>query len=122
MEWDKVSFKLAAAHAFREAFLKAKPVLIEPIYSITVTVPEEFMGDVMGDLSSRRGRIQGMDADGRFQIIRAEVPLAELDRYATTLRSMTQGKGLHTQELDRYEDVPRDIMEKILEEATREAA
>ena len=119
---DEVSFKLAAAHAFRDAFLKAKPILLEPIYSITVTVPEEFMGDVMGDLSSRRGRIQGMDADGHFQIIRAEVPLAELDRYATTLRSMTQGKGLHTQDFDRYEDVPRDIMEKILEEAKREAA
>ena len=119
---DEVSFKLAAAHAFRDAFLKAKPILLEPIYSITVTVPEEFMGDVMGDLSSRRGRIQGMDADGHFQIIRAEVPLAELDRYATTLRSMTQGKGLHTQEFDRYEEVPRDIMEKILEEAKREAA
>ena len=114
---DEVSFKLAASHAFKEAFLKAKPGLLEPIYSIKVTVPEEFMGDVMGDLSSRRGRISGMDTDGHFQIIGAEVPLAELDRYATTLRSMTQGKGLHTQKFERYEDVPGEIMAKIVEDA-----
>ena len=117
---DEVSFKLAASHAFKEAFLKAKPSLLEPIYSVKVTVPEEFMGDVMGDLSSRRGRIGGMDTDGHFQIISAEVPLAELDRYATTLRSMTQGKGLHTQQFERYEDVPGDIMAKIMEDAKRE--
>jgi elongation factor G len=117
---DEVSFKLAASHAFKEAFLKAKPGLLEPIYSIKVTVPEEFMGDVMGDLSSRRGRISGMDTDGHFQIIGADVPLAELDRYATTLRSMTQGKGLHTQKFERYEDVPGEIMAKIVEDAKQE--
>ncbi|MEW6752617.1 MAG: elongation factor G [Candidatus Latescibacterota bacterium] len=116
---DEVSFKLAASQAFKDAFLKAKPVLLEPIYSITVTVPEEFMGDVMGDLTKRRGRISGMDADGPFQIIRAEAPLAELDRYATTLRSMTQGKGLHTQRFERYEEVPGDIMARVMEETRR---
>ena len=118
---DEVSFRLAASHAFREAFLNANPILLEPIYHITVTVPEEFMGDVMGDLSAKRGRVQGMDAEGHSQVIRAEIPLAELDRYSTTLRSMTQGKGMHAQEFDRYEEVPREIMERILQEAKRDA-
>jgi len=117
---DEVSFRLAASQAFKDAFLKARPVLLEPIFNLTVTVPEEFMGDVMGDLSARRGRINGMDTDGHFQVIRAEVPLAELDRYATTLRSMTQGKGLHTQEFLRYEEVPGDIQVKIVEDAKKE--
>ena len=117
---DEVSFKLAGSHAFREAFLKAKPILLEPIYRLEITVPEEFMGDVMGDLSSRRGRISGMDADSHFQIIHAEAPLAEIDRYATTLRSMTQGKGFHVQHFERYEDVPGDIMAKIAEIAQKD--
>ena len=116
---DEVSFKLAGSHAFRDAFLKAKPVLLEPIYHLEITVPEEFMGDVMGDLSSRRGRISGMDADGHFQVIHAEAPLAEIDRYATLLRSMTQGKGFHAQKFDRYEDVPGDIMTKVVEAAQK---
>ncbi|MFC1526575.1 elongation factor G [Candidatus Latescibacterota bacterium] len=113
---DEVSFKLAASHAFKDAFLKAKPVLLEPIYKLTIVVPEEFMGDVMGDLSSHRGRINGTDTDGHFQIINAEAPLASIDRYATRLRSMTQGRGIHTQELDRYEEVPAEVQAKIAEE------
>ena len=117
---DEVSFKLAGSHAFRDAFLKAKPVLLEPIYQLEITVPEEFMGDVMGDLSSRRGRISGMDTSGHFQVIHAEAPLAEIDRYATSLRSMTQGKGFHAQRFDRYEDVPGDIMAKIIENAQKD--
>ncbi len=117
---DEVSFKLASSHAFREAFLKAKPILLEPIYSLTITVPEEFMGDVMGDLTSRRGLIIGTDADGHFQIIRADVPLAEIDRYATSLRSMSHGKGLHTQKFERYEEVPHEIVEKIVAESKKE--
>ena len=114
---DEVSFKIASSMAFKEAFLKAKPVLLEPIYRLTITVPEEFMGDVMGDLTSRRGRIIGTDADGHFQVISADAPLAEIDRYATTLRSMTQGKGIHTQQLDRYENVPGDVQSKVVAEA-----
>tara|TARA_Y100000994_G_scaffold240316_1_gene234890 strand:- start:373 stop:702 length:330 start_codon:yes stop_codon:yes gene_type:complete len=86
---DEVSFKLAGSHAFIDAFLKAKPILLEPIYHLEITVPEEFMGDVIGDLSSRRGRIRGMDSDGHFQVIHAEAPFSEIDRYATFLRSMT---------------------------------
>ena len=117
---DEVSFKLAGSHAFRDAFLKAKPILLEPIYHLEITVPEEFMGDVMGDLSSRRGRISGMDADGHFQVIHAEAPLAEIDRYATLLRSMTQGKGFHAQRFDRYEDVPGDVMAKVVEASQKD--
>ncbi len=78
------------------------------------------MGDVMGDLSSRRGRISGMDTDGHFQVIHVEVPLAEIYGYATTLRSMTQGKGMHTQKFVRYEEVPGDIMQKIVEDSKKE--
>ena len=117
---DEISFKLAGSNAFKDAFLKAKPVLLEPIYTLEVTIPEEFLGDVMGDLSSRRGRISGMDADGHFQVIHAEAPLAEIDRYATTLRSMTQGKGMHSQKFERYEEVPGDIMLKIVESSKKE--
>ena len=111
---DEVSFKLATSYAFRDAFLKAKPVLLEPIYSLAITVPAEFMGDVMADLNSRRGRINGTEADGHFQVINADAPLAEIDRYATTLRSMTQGNGIHTQTLDRYEQVPGDVQSKVV--------
>ena len=119
---DEVSFKIASSMAFKDAFLKARPVLLEPIYRLTITVPEEFMGDVMGDLTSRRGRIIGTDADGHFQVITADAPLAEIDRYATTLRSMTQGKGFHTQILDRYENVPGDVQSKVVAEAKERQA
>ena len=117
---DEVSFKLAGSHAFKEAFLKAKPILLEPIYNLDVTVPEDYMGDVMGDLSGRRGQITGTDSDGHFQTIHAEVPLSEIDRYATILRSMTQGRGMHAQNFLRYQDVPGDIMTKIVEDAQKE--
>jgi len=119
---DEVSFRLASSQAFKDAFLKARPVLLEPIYQLVITVPEEFMGDVMGDLTSRRGRISGTNADGHLQIIEAEVPLAEIDRYATRLRSMTQGEGMHTQRLSRYEEVPGDVQARIIEEARRDQA
>ncbi len=119
---DEVSFKIASSMAFKDAFFKAKPVLLEPIYRLTITVPEEFMGDVMGDLTSRRGRIIGTDADGHYQVISADAPLAEIDRYATTLRSMTQGKGIHTQQLDRYENVPGDVQSRVVAEAKERQA
>jgi len=119
---DEVSFKIASSLAFKDAFLKAKPILLEPIYSLSVTVPEEYMGDVMGDLSARRGRISGMDTEGHQQIIHAEAPLAEIDRYATALRSMTQGRGIHAQKFERYEEVPGAIVDRVLAEAKRPAA
>ena len=119
---DEVSFKIASSLAFKDVFLKAKPILLEPIYSLSITVPEEFMGDVMGDLSARRGRISGMDTEGHYQIIHAEAPLAEIDRYATALRSLTQGRGMHAQKFERYEEVPAAILDHVLAEAKRPAA
>jgi len=110
------SFKVAGSMAFRKGFVEAQPFLLEPIYKVTIRVPEDFMGDVMGDLSSRRGKIQGMDSEGNFQIIRALVPLAELYRYSTHLRSMTQGRGVHEQEFSNYEELPREQAEKVIAE------
>ena len=114
---SEMAFKVASSMAFKKAFMEAKPVLLEPIYELEVKVPEAYMGDVMGDISSRRGKILGMDSDGRFQIIRAHVPLAELHKYSTVLRSMTQGQGLFTRKFSHYEEVPSDIAQKIISEA-----
>jgi elongation factor G len=111
---SELAFKLAASMAFKKGFVNAKPVLLEPIYNIEVTVPEEYMGDVMGDISGRRGKILGMEQNGALQVISAQVPLAELYRYSTSLRSLTQGRGLHTREFSHYQEVPHDIAEKII--------
>ena len=113
---DEMSFKIAASQAFKKGFLEANPVILEPIYDITVKVPEEFMGDVMGDISSRRGKISGMEAEGPFQVIKAKVPLAELYKYSTHLRSLTSGRGIHTRAFSHYEEVPKEIEKKIIEE------
>lgn len=115
-----MAFKIAGAMAFKKAFRQAKPILMEPIYDVEVVVPEEFMGDVMGDLSSRRGKIQGMDAEGPFQLVKAKVPLAELYKYSTSLRSLTQGRGLHRRKFSHYEEVPHDVAQKIIEAAESE--
>ncbi|MBS4027812.1 MAG: elongation factor G [Ignavibacteriales bacterium] len=111
------AFKTAGRMAFKEGFLQAKPVLFEPIYEIEVAVPEENMGDVMGDISGRRGKILGMDSNGSYQIVKAQVPLKELYRYSTTVRSMTQGRGIHKQKFSHYEEMPRETMEKVIAEA-----
>jgi elongation factor G len=113
---DEMSFKLAASQCFKKGFLEAKPVLLEPIYEIEVTVPEEYMGDVMGDISSRRGKIIGMEADGHFQKIKAYVPLAELYKYSSQLRSLTSGRGAHRRKFAYYEEVPKEVEQKIVEE------
>jgi elongation factor G len=110
------AFKTAGSLAFKAAVEKANPVLLEPIVNLRVKVPEEFMGDVMGDLSGRRGKIQGTETQGKFSVISAQVPMAELYKYSTHLRSMTQGRGSHTRELSHYEEVPREIAEKIIAE------
>lgn len=113
---DEVSFKLASSQAFKKGFAEAKPIILEPIYDITVKVPEEYMGDVMGDISSRRGKISGMDTEGPFQVIKAKVPLAELYKYSTHLRSITSGRGMHMRAFSHYEEVPKDVESKVVEE------
>ena len=117
---SEMAFQMAGSQAFQKAFMNARPILLEPIYRVTVMVPDKYMGDVMGDLNSRRGRIQGMDPEGSFQVIRAEVPLAELYKYSTSLRSMTQGTGDYTMEFDHYEPVPADLTRKIVEASKKE--
>jgi len=113
---DEMSFKIASSMCFRRGFQEAKPVLLEPIYEIEVKVPEEYMGDVMGDISSKRGKILGMDSDGHFQIIKAQVPLAELYKYSSHLRSLTSGRGTHKRKFDHYEEMPKEIEQKVIEE------
>ncbi len=117
---SEMAFKIAGRLGFKNAFKKCKPILLEPIYDVVVKVPEEYMGDVMGDLSGRRGKIQGMEGEGRYQIIKAKVPQKELYRYATALRSMTQGRGMATQAYSHYEEVPPEIQQKIIAEYVEE--
>jgi elongation factor G len=111
---SEMAFKIAGSQAFRKGFLEAKPILLEPIYNIEVKVPEDAMGDVMGDISSRRGKIAGMESAGRYQIIRAQVPAAELHKYATILRSKTGGRGVFNASMSHYEEVPREVAEKVI--------
>lgn len=111
---SEMAFKIAGSMALKAAKEKCNPVLLEPIMKVEVTVPEEYMGDVMGMLNSRRGRIEGMDTRAGAQIIRAKVPLAEMFGYSTTLRSGTQGRGVFSMELSHYEEVPRSIAEEII--------
>lgn len=115
-----IAFQIAGKAAFKEAFMQAKPTLLEPIYDLEVKVPEEFMGDVMGDISSRRGKILGMEAEGHFQIIKAKVPLAELYKYSSALRSMTQGRGIFRRKFSHYEEVPAELAQKIIEQSKKE--
>ena len=112
-----IAFQVAGREVFKQAVLNARPILLEPIYDIEVKVPEDHMGDVMGDLSSKRGKIMGMDSKGHFQVVKAKVPLAELDRYATTLRSITSGRGIFSRAFSHYEPVPKELEAKVIEEA-----
>jgi elongation factor G len=112
---SEMAFQIAGSMAAKEALKRARPVLLEPIMDVEVVVPEEFMGDVMGDLSARRGHIQGMDARGGGQVIRAMVPLSEMFGYATTVRSKTQGRATFTMQFDHYAEVPRSISQEIAE-------
>ncbi len=122
---DENSFKIAGSMAFRKGFQEARPMILEPINEIEVTVPEEYMGDVMGDISGRRGKILGMEGEGHFQKIKALVPMAELHKYSTILRSMTQGRGIYRTKFSHYDEMPRESMEKVIaaaEKAKEEAA
>lgn len=111
---SEMSFKIAGSMAFKNAMAKADPVLLEPMMKVEVTVPEEYMGDVMGDINSRRGRIEGMEAQAGAQVIRSFVPLSEMFGYATVLRSNTQGRGTYAMTFDHFEEVPKSIQEKII--------
>ena len=110
---SEMAFKIAASMAFREAVKKAKPVLLEPIFKVEVTVPEEYMGDVIGDISSRRGRIEGTDMNLGAVAVRGMVPLSEMFGYATDLRSKTQGRGVYVMQMDHFEKLPESLLEKI---------
>ncbi len=109
-----MAFKVAGSMAFKQAFMQCNPVLLEPIYDLEIEVPDENTGDIMGDMSSRRGKIMGMEPHGKRQLVKAQAPLAELFKYSTSLRSMTGGRGRHTQKFSHYEVVPREITEKIV--------
>ena len=112
---SEMAFKVAGSMAFKQGVLKAKPVILEPVMKVEVTVPEEYMGDVMGDINSRRGRIEGMDPRMGAQVIRAKVPLSEMFGYATELRSRTQGRGTYSMEFAHYEDLPKSLATEIID-------
>ncbi|MGC7871481.1 elongation factor G [Desulfosporosinus sp. SYSU MS00001] len=111
---SEMAFKIAGSMAFKAGALKADPVIMEPVMKVEVTVPEEYMGDVIGDISSRRGRIEGMEARGNSQVVRGFVPLAEMFGYSTDLRSATQGRGVYVMQFDHYEEVPKTIADGII--------
>jgi elongation factor G len=111
---SELAFKVAAIMAFKSGLAKASPVLLEPIMKVEVETPDEYMGDVMGDLNSRRGRILGMDAQGSNQMITAEVPLESMVGYATQLRSMTKGRASYSMEFECYREVPTHVQDAII--------
>ncbi len=117
-----IAFQTAGREVFKIAMQEARPVLLEPIYSMRVTVPDEFMGDVMGDLNNRRGRVQGMENRNNRAIINAEIPLAEILRYGTDLRSMTQGRGIYMIEFERYDPVPGHMADQVIAQSKEEEA
>ena len=116
-----IAFQIAGREAFREAFRKAKPVLLEPIMDVKIIVPETMMGDIMSDLNTRRGRVQGMDSVGIKSVVTAEAPLAEMLRYGNDLRSMTGGRGIYTMDFNRYDRVPSYVQDEIIAEVEAEA-
>jgi elongation factor G len=118
---SEIAFKVAGSLAFKEAARRAKPVLLEPIFAVEVVTPEDFLGDVIGDLSRRRGRIEGQERRGNALTVTARVPLSEMFGYATDLRSTTQGRATYTMQFDAYEEVPPSIAEKIIESRGGEA-
>ena len=117
-----IAFQIAGYFAFKEAFAMARACMLEPIHMVEIRIPEDCMGKVMGDLSSRRGKIQGMDMEGGFQLIKALVPAKELYRYSSTLRSLTGGRGIHAENFDHYEEMPREAEAKVVEESKKAKA
>ena len=119
VEASEMSFKVAASMAYKEGYKQAKAVLLEPIMKVEITVPEEYMGDVIGDINSRRGRMEGMESRNGSQIIRGFIPLSEMFGYATDLRSKTQGRGTYSMEPSHYEEVPKSVLETIVAARTK---
>lgn len=117
---SEMAFKVAGSIAFKKAVQEAKPVLLEPVMKVTITTPDEYMGDIMGNLNSRRGRVLGMDTAGKNQVIIANVPMSEFLTYEPDLRSMTGGRGIYTMEFSHYDEVPAQLAEKIIEAANKE--
>jgi elongation factor G len=114
---SEMAFKIAASMCFKKGLNEAGPVLLEPIMKMEILVPEEAMGDVMGDLTGRRGRVQGMEGRGKYQVIKAQAPMSEVLRYALDLNQMTGGRGSFTMELSHYEELPTNLAEKVIAEA-----
>ena len=111
---SEMAFKIAASLALKEAAKKCDPVILEPMMKVTIEMPEEYMGDIMGDVTARRGRVDGMEPRGNAQVVNAYVPLSEMFGYATSLRSNTQGRGTYTMYFDHYAEVPKSIAEEII--------
>src|SRR5215210_7430423 len=118
---SEIAFKVAGSLAFKEAAKRAKPVLLEPIFKVEVVTPEDFLGDVIGDLSRRRGRIEGQDRRGNAIAVTGMVPLSEMFGYATDVRSMTQGRATYTMQFEKYDEVPSNVATKVIEERTGRA-
>jgi elongation factor G len=119
---SEMAFKVAAHNAFKKAMEMAKPVLLEPIVNIEVFVPDQYMGDIIGDLNTKRGRILGMEKSGKMQVVKATAPLSEMYRYAIDLKSITHGRGHFVMEFAQYEEIPAMIADKIVEKAKKEKA
>lgn len=119
---DEMSFKIAASMAFKKGFKEANPVILEPIYNVDIYFPEEFMGAVSGDVSSRRGKILGMEAEGRLQVIKCTIPLSEMSGYSSKLRSLTQGRGSYSRTFSHYEEVPKEVETKIIADYEKKKA
>jgi len=112
---SEMAFKIAASIAFKDGFMKAKPTILEPVAKVEVIVPDDYTGDIMGDMNKRRGRILGMSKQGTKQVISAEAPMGEMTKYAIDLRSMTQGRGEFTMEFERYDEASNDVVTKVVE-------
>lgn len=117
---SEMAFKLAARLAFKDAMTKVKPILLEPIMNVTIKVPDEYTGTVIGDLNKRRGAIMGMTPDEGDQIIEAQVPMSQMAKYSVELRSMTQGLGTYTMSMDRYDPVPEPFASRIIQEHNKD--
>ena len=113
---SEMAFHIAGSMAFKDAMKKGNPILLEPIMKVEVTMPEEYMGDVIGDINARRGRIEGMEDIGGGKMVKAYVPLSEMFGYSTDLRSRTQGRGNYSMFFEKYEPVPKNVQEKVLSE------